>query len=260
MGRFLTRDTYTGEEDEPESLHLYTYCENDGVNMVDPTGHWGMTDGKYVHQEITKEALKYALKKDFHEYYMITKNHKYYRALLDGSVLPDKKNSSKKKIFGRKIKPSSTFHGKSRMELFALVNWSKTRIRKELCNKKKKFLAIGVVLHSIQDFYAHSYISDLQSYKNKSLKLKIHSTQAERLYHFDWLIYDILNERKNEQAKDIRKKFHTGYKDDPYYDVFRVGSFSMFWVKRDSWKSNSRYNEAVYASAKYLHCVVKMMR
>ena len=39
-GRFLTKDTYTGEEDEPESLHLYTYCENDGVNMIDPTGHF----------------------------------------------------------------------------------------------------------------------------------------------------------------------------------------------------------------------------
>ena len=38
-GRFLTRDTYTGEEDEPESLHLYAYCGNDGVNRVDPSGH-----------------------------------------------------------------------------------------------------------------------------------------------------------------------------------------------------------------------------
>ncbi len=37
--RFLTRDTYTGEEDEPESLHLYTYCENDAVNRIDPKGH-----------------------------------------------------------------------------------------------------------------------------------------------------------------------------------------------------------------------------
>lgn len=35
----MTRDTYTGESDEPLSLHLYTYCENDGVNQVDPSGH-----------------------------------------------------------------------------------------------------------------------------------------------------------------------------------------------------------------------------
>ena len=39
-GRFLTRDTYTGESDEPLSLHLYTYCENDGVNSIDPSGHF----------------------------------------------------------------------------------------------------------------------------------------------------------------------------------------------------------------------------
>ena len=39
VGRFLTRDSYTGESDEPLSLHLYTYCENDGINSVDPSGH-----------------------------------------------------------------------------------------------------------------------------------------------------------------------------------------------------------------------------
>lgn len=38
-GRFTTRDTYTGEESDPLSLHLYTYCRNDGVNQVDPSGH-----------------------------------------------------------------------------------------------------------------------------------------------------------------------------------------------------------------------------
>ena len=39
VGRFITRDTYTGESDEPLSLHLYTYCANDGVNAWDPSGH-----------------------------------------------------------------------------------------------------------------------------------------------------------------------------------------------------------------------------
>ena len=38
-GRFLTRDIYTGENDNPESLHLYNYCRNDGVNAWDPSGH-----------------------------------------------------------------------------------------------------------------------------------------------------------------------------------------------------------------------------
>ena len=38
LGRFLTRDTYTGDEEDALSLHLYIYCGNDGVNRVDPSG------------------------------------------------------------------------------------------------------------------------------------------------------------------------------------------------------------------------------
>ncbi len=40
VGRFLTRGTYTGEDNEPLSMHLYTYCENDGVNAWDSSGHY----------------------------------------------------------------------------------------------------------------------------------------------------------------------------------------------------------------------------
>lgn len=45
-GRFLTRDTYTGEDDEPLSLHLYTYCENDGDEEVEPIELYGLIYGK----------------------------------------------------------------------------------------------------------------------------------------------------------------------------------------------------------------------
>ena len=37
--RFMTEDTYTGEEDDPLSLNLYTYCHNEPVMYDDPTGH-----------------------------------------------------------------------------------------------------------------------------------------------------------------------------------------------------------------------------
>ena len=57
VGRFLTRDTYTGEEDEPESLHLYAYCGNDGVNMVDPSGHCIQKAFKAI-RKIVNNALK----------------------------------------------------------------------------------------------------------------------------------------------------------------------------------------------------------
>ena len=39
-GRFLTRDSYTGEDDEPLSLNGYTFCENDPVSQMDYNGNW----------------------------------------------------------------------------------------------------------------------------------------------------------------------------------------------------------------------------
>jgi len=38
-GRFLTQDTYRGEQTEPSTWHLYVYCANNPINYVDPSGH-----------------------------------------------------------------------------------------------------------------------------------------------------------------------------------------------------------------------------
>ncbi len=67
VGRFLTRDTYTGEEDEPLSLLLYTYCENDGVNAWDPSGYKSNTTisvNRYKQGKKTAILVKSNLKID----------------------------------------------------------------------------------------------------------------------------------------------------------------------------------------------------
>ncbi|EPR13762.1 RHS repeat domain-containing protein [Ruminiclostridium papyrosolvens] len=38
-GRFITEDTYRGQLDNTKSLNLYTYCENNPIIYVDPSGH-----------------------------------------------------------------------------------------------------------------------------------------------------------------------------------------------------------------------------
>jgi RHS repeat-associated protein len=39
LGRFLSRDSYGGQDFAPQSWNRYTYAENDPVNHVDPSGH-----------------------------------------------------------------------------------------------------------------------------------------------------------------------------------------------------------------------------
>jgi len=38
-GRFLSQDSYKGSAYEPWTQQLYTYCGNNPINMIDPTGH-----------------------------------------------------------------------------------------------------------------------------------------------------------------------------------------------------------------------------
>ena len=38
-GRFLQEDSYTGKTNDPLSLNVYTYCENEPLIYNDPTGH-----------------------------------------------------------------------------------------------------------------------------------------------------------------------------------------------------------------------------
>ena len=40
IARFISEDSYTGEIEDPLSLNLYTYCENDPISYTDPNGHW----------------------------------------------------------------------------------------------------------------------------------------------------------------------------------------------------------------------------
>ena len=54
IGRFISEDSEWGKDNDPLSLNLYTYCQNDPVRYMDPSGHWltasqiASTLGKYV--------------------------------------------------------------------------------------------------------------------------------------------------------------------------------------------------------------------
>lgn len=48
MRRFLNEDTYEGQIDNPLSLNLYTYVENNPLIYVDPTGHMSFKTYWYI--------------------------------------------------------------------------------------------------------------------------------------------------------------------------------------------------------------------
>jgi len=56
IGRFISEDSYWGEDTNPLSLNLYTYCENDPINFIDPTGHSKIDD---IIKEIDSEKDKW---------------------------------------------------------------------------------------------------------------------------------------------------------------------------------------------------------
>lgn len=60
-GRFISQDSYTGKQTDPLSLNLYTYCGNNPVIFIDPSGNhakwisyipifgWGYTLGEAIY-------------------------------------------------------------------------------------------------------------------------------------------------------------------------------------------------------------------
>ncbi|WP_342592578.1 RHS repeat-associated core domain-containing protein [Cohnella thailandensis] len=44
VGRFISRDSYEGQADDPMSLNRYTYTHNNPLIFWDPTGHWVASD------------------------------------------------------------------------------------------------------------------------------------------------------------------------------------------------------------------------
>ena len=54
IGRFISEDSYWGEDNNPLSLNLYTYAHNDPLKYIDPTGH-AVVEGAYNAQPNKKK-------------------------------------------------------------------------------------------------------------------------------------------------------------------------------------------------------------
>lgn len=61
--RFLTEDTYAGQESDPLSLHRYTYCANNPLRYTDPSGHFFGAVFRFVAGAVVGGIMEYVSQK-----------------------------------------------------------------------------------------------------------------------------------------------------------------------------------------------------
>ncbi|WP_411289438.1 RHS repeat-associated core domain-containing protein [Lutispora sp.] len=70
VGRFITEDSYRGDPSSPLSLNLYSYCKNNPITHVDPSGHdsyvfYGLSHGGEGGFEEQAKSEQKRLKKEY---------------------------------------------------------------------------------------------------------------------------------------------------------------------------------------------------
>ena len=144
IGRFISQDTYEGELNNPLSLNLYTYVENNPLRYVDPTGH--RKTGNYAEIELMLEdAMKYR-----------ANSQQYWKYRSDLGVLfkkiyKDKDNNQFKYLYGLLTQTSSYKNSE------ALAGWAKKQLladleaaQDELDNNVEWFMAIYEMLFGVR--------------------------------------------------------------------------------------------------------------
>ena len=190
----------------------------------------------------------------------------------------------KKKLLKEKIWNYDKYNGKIKLEK---DKFSKKKFLNKFrgpYEKWEKYLLLGCVVHSIQDYQAHSLDeADTKTFRDTKNPEKNFSQEA-LVFHSDWMAMKMdlasiyiqkasknktltkkeinkLTRKANKDKKDKKISVHSKYKDNPFaaFTYDRAGG-RWVWVEVSSAKSNKRYVNAIANSKSYFNKVAKKIK
>ncbi|MGL4484333.1 MAG: RHS repeat-associated core domain-containing protein, partial [Anaerovoracaceae bacterium] len=111
--RFISQDTYRGDDNEYGSWNLYTYCANDPVNFIDPSGHKNIKipfKDKTLKPKGMKKLVNKAKKKDVKAIKKLKKIRKWHYFRNKGRNINLPKNKKEAKSMGYSKNPGDWCH------------------------------------------------------------------------------------------------------------------------------------------------------
>lgn len=167
---------------------------------------------------------------------MVKEGKKYSKKeFFDGCTLPDRVRageSKRKKILGISI-DGRKWNGNNEKAKDILSKGIKKKIEKK-GKKAERSRLLGCVIHSIEDWYAHSYVVSVATYKRNYKKYK--PTSREVKFHRDRPA-NVVGEQITS-IEGFKSDVHIAYKDNDCQD------FKNDWVD-SSFNSNGRIKKAI---------------
>ncbi len=283
-GRFLTRDTYTGKEDDPLSLHLYTYCENDGVNEIDPSGHWSAL---IIHRGVT-EKIAFEVGFDVVDAGIVA------LGCYEGDRLVPKDKEWKMRVYNTFTFKTTIVHA-SDLQFNIRKNTKKNKYKASEKHKKKQKLKIqqvtkaeyskvmhkakydpdyssvknmavcGVWLHAIQDRWAHGLdVSENNKYFLKHKGKKADSIWQKWVYKNGKKDYKRIKKMKKTPA-NMKKLFKKNKRlksmiDETYKFLIKMKNSARKYEKTKFFAKSSSKNDVYNVVAKYLSLPLKKQK